>query len=128
MNFFLLAGCTASYSFFITIPQYWLELWTGKRDSTSVLYYVFVYLVLSLFSWTATNGTMWSTHILLAPKSGEAIHQRLLDIVIRAPLSYYSRTENGSILNRFVEDIRLVDKQLPSALANVGNRKFSGPL
>lgn len=58
-NFLLLCCCTASYSFFITIPQYWLGLWTGEHQSRSVLFFVCGYLLLSLISWASTNGTMW---------------------------------------------------------------------
>ncbi|KAI5920739.1 putative ABC transporter [Camillea tinctor] len=125
VTFLLLAGCTASYSFFITISHYWLHLWTAdEAHARSTVYYVCGYLLLALISWTSTNGTMWSTHIRLAPKSGANIHQRLLQIVISAPLSFFSATENGSILNRFSQDIQLVDKQLPSMLANMCNQIF----
>ncbi|KAI1763558.1 putative ABC transporter [Hypoxylon sp. FL1150] len=120
LNFFLLSGCSASCAFFITIPQYWLELWTGENYGSSILYYVCGYLLLSLASWTSTNGMMWSTQIRLAPRSGLEIHQYLLETVIRAPLSYFSKTESGSILNRFSQDIQLVDKQLPSAFSHMG--------
>jgi hypothetical protein len=39
-----------------------------------------------------------------------------------APLAFFSGTDNSSILNRFTQDMQLIDKQLPSALANLGNR------
>ncbi|PKX91181.1 uncharacterized protein P174DRAFT_495524 [Aspergillus novofumigatus IBT 16806] len=44
-----------------------------------------------------------------------------------APLSYFSKTDNGSILNRFSQDIQLIDKQLPSALQTVVTRTISFP-
>ncbi len=44
-----------------------------------------------------------------------------------APLSFFSSNDNGSILNRFTQDLQLIDKQLPSALANLGNRQFQTP-
>ncbi|KFY45085.1 hypothetical protein V495_03127 [Pseudogymnoascus sp. VKM F-4514 (FW-929)] len=124
-NILLLAGCTASYSFFITIPQYWLQLWTeaGGKNST---FYIGVFLLLSAMSWTSTNGIMWSNVIRLAPQSGMRLHQHLLHIITSAPLSYFSKTDNGSILNRREsrQDVQLIDKQLPSALSSIGTQIF----
>lgn len=39
-----------------------------------------------------------------------------------APLAFFSSTDHSSILNRFTQDMQLIDKQVPSALANLGNR------
>ncbi|GIJ90521.1 hypothetical protein Asppvi_009478 [Aspergillus pseudoviridinutans] len=113
MNIFFLITSTASYALFITIPQYWLRLWTelGGRNTA---FYVGGFLFLSSLSWISTSAQMWSILIRLAPQSGSRLHQRLLHIVTSAPLSYFSKTDNGSILNS--QDIQLIDKQLPSAL------------
>lgn len=43
----------------------------------------------------------------------------------RAPLSYFAETHIGVTLNRFSQDIALIDKQLPSALANLSTRKLT---
>lgn len=57
-NLLLLISCTACYSFFIMIPQYWLQLWTESngRDST---FYICGFLLLSVMAWTSTNGIKW---------------------------------------------------------------------
>ncbi|KAK2012789.1 P-loop containing nucleoside triphosphate hydrolase protein [Colletotrichum eremochloae] len=122
-NLLLLLVCTASYSFFITVPQYWLQKWTEAPISQTT-FYVGGYLILSLLAWTATNGSMWSTHILIAPKSGLELHRRLLKTIMRAPLSYLSTTDNGVTLNRFSQDIQLVDKSLPPAVLSISNQVF----
>ncbi|KDN60706.1 hypothetical protein CSUB01_04114 [Colletotrichum sublineola] len=119
-NLLLLLVCTASYSFFITVPQYWLQKWTEAPISQTT-FYVGGYLILSLLAWTATNGSMWSSHILIAPQSGLELHRRLLETIVRAPLSYLSTTDNGVTLNRFSQDIQLVDKSLPPAVLSISN-------
>ncbi|ORY66313.1 putative ABC transporter [Pseudomassariella vexata] len=123
INLLFVTACTASYSVFNTIPQYWLKIWTDPGANNTTLF-VTGLLAISFISWMSTSGTMWATVIRLAPQSGRQIHQRLLGIVVSAPLSFFSSTENGSILNRFSQDIQLVDKQLPSALANLSNQVF----
>ncbi|TVY42741.1 ABC transporter [Lachnellula subtilissima] len=123
INLVLYVTFTSSYSFFITIHQYWLQLWTESSGSNTV-FYTCGFLFLSVMSWSTTNGIMWSNVIRLAPQSGMRLHQRLLHIVTNAPLSYFSKTENGSILNRFSQDIQLIDKQLPTALSNIMAQTF----
>ncbi|KAH8689022.1 putative ABC transporter [Talaromyces proteolyticus] len=117
-NLFLLVSITATYAFFIIIPQYWLQLWTeADRDNTA--FFVGGFLFLSTMAWMFTSAQMWSVLIQIAPQSGSQLHQRLLAIVTSAPLSFFSRTDSGSILNRFSQDIQLIDKQLPSALQTI---------
>lgn len=114
-NISILIAYTFTYSFFITVPQYWLQSWT-ESNGKYTMFFMLGFLFLSTMSWMATSIQMWSVLIRIAPQSGPRIHQRLLDIVTNAPLSYFSNTENGSILNKFSQDIQLIDKKLPGAL------------
>ncbi|KAI9742905.1 MAG: hypothetical protein M1818_003634 [Claussenomyces sp. TS43310] len=121
-NFFLMVTCTALYSFFITFPQYWLKWWTDAGPNET-WFYIGGYLLLSLIAWISTNGTM-STFILLAPRSGTLLHYSIVSTVIGAPLSYFSAIDTGVILNRFSQDIQLVDRQLPQAIQALSNQLF----
>ncbi|KAI1121698.1 putative ABC transporter [Nemania abortiva] len=123
LNMFFLVTTTSVYAFFITIPQYWLQLWT-EVGGNSTGFYITGYLFLSFMSWLSTSIQVWSLGIRLAPQSGSRLHQHLLNIVMSAPLSYFSQTDNGSILNRFSQDIQLIDTQLPSALQTVAVQVF----
>lgn len=57
-NIFFLITSTVFYAFFITIPQYWLRLWTelGGRNTA---FYVSGFLILSTLSWISTSAQMW---------------------------------------------------------------------
>ena len=50
------------------------------------------------------------------PRSGAALHYKLLRTVMTAPLSFFNETETGITLNRFSQDMTLVDGPLPGAL------------
>ncbi|KAL6892104.1 P-loop containing nucleoside triphosphate hydrolase protein [Trichoderma evansii] len=78
-NFLILLACTASYSFFVTFPQYWLNKWTAAPPSDT-MFYIGGYIILSLLGWASTNGSMWSTNILIAADSGIELHRRILII------------------------------------------------
>ncbi|KAE8423949.1 P-loop containing nucleoside triphosphate hydrolase protein [Aspergillus pseudocaelatus] len=115
--------CTASYSFFMTFSQYWLKWWAEAGEEKTACY-MGGYMMLALVAWISTNGTMWSTSMRISPKSGALLHSRLLDSIIGAPLSYFSDNNIGVILNRFGEDIQLVDRQLPNAFQALGTQGF----
>ncbi|KAI1135027.1 ABC transporter [Hypoxylon sp. FL0543] len=122
-NFTLMVACTALCSSFVTFPQYWLKLWT---DSSSTNDWAFIggYIGLYLIAWVSTNGIMWSTVIRVAPHSGLVLHSKLLKVVTCAPLLYFSRTDSGSILNRFSEDFVLIDRKLAPALSSMSVQVF----
>jgi ATP-binding cassette subfamily C (CFTR/MRP) protein 1 len=50
------------------------------------------------------------------PKSGAGLHQILLTSVMRAPQSFHDKTDTGITLNRFSQDMTLIDSLLPTAV------------
>ncbi|KAK2591549.1 hypothetical protein QQS21_010769 [Conoideocrella luteorostrata] len=114
-NFSLLITGIVLYSLFNTFTTYWFKLWT-ESDGSSLVFYVVGYVLLAVMAWVATSSTMWCTFMLLAPRSGRQLHESLLKTTVAASLLYFSSTDVGIILNRFSQDISLVDRQLPSSL------------
>ncbi|RYP57812.1 hypothetical protein DL769_009262 [Monosporascus sp. CRB-8-3] len=123
INLALLIGWAAAYAFFVSVPQLWLKWWT-ESDGNNTGYYIIGFLLLCIFALASTHGTIWATVIRLAPRSGIQVHQHLLSIVMGAPLPFFSTAENGSILNRFGQDIEYVDQELPMNIAGVSNQIF----
>ncbi|KAJ5753779.1 uncharacterized protein N7511_007932 [Penicillium nucicola] len=117
-NTLLLISCTAGFSFCSTFSQYILK-WAIESPSERLKFYMSLYAAISFIGWAATSGTVWATQMKVAVRSGTFLHAQLLDRMLRAPLSYFSKTDIGSIVNRFGQDINLVDKQLPPTLANL---------
>ncbi|KAL7951361.1 P-loop containing nucleoside triphosphate hydrolase protein [Trichoderma barbatum] len=123
VNVVMLLGCSASYSFGMFFPQYLLKWWTeGSQDKST--YYMVGYLSLAFLAWSATNGSTWSTNIMIAPRSGAVLHQSLLRTIFGAPLLFFSTTDIGVILSRFSQDISYVDRQLPFALITICTQIF----
>ncbi|XDG06968.1 hypothetical protein ABKA04_006583 [Annulohypoxylon sp. FPYF3050] len=103
-NFALMVACTVIYSFFITFPQYWVKMWTSSR-SRDEWFFIGGYIAINLIAYVATNGIAWTIHFRMAPQSGLILHQKLLHTITCAPLLYFSLTDNGSILNRWLKII-----------------------
>ncbi|KAK7743466.1 hypothetical protein SLS53_004000 [Cytospora paraplurivora] len=120
--------CTALCAFFNNIPSYWLKLWTdaatSPRTSTATAIYIAVYVLLLLLAWTSTNGIAYTTTLRIAPTSGLALHSRLLKTITSAPLLYFSSRDAGATLNRFSQDIQLVDKQLAQSAQSFSVQVF----
>lgn len=108
------------YGFFITIPSYWLKWWTESPTSLSHTgFYITGYLILLIMAYILTLSGIYFALLRVAPTSGITLHHRLLVTVIQAPLIYFSEIDTGTILNRFSQDIQLVDKQLPDTFLSL---------
>ncbi|KAJ5401745.1 ABC transporter integral membrane type 1 [Penicillium crustosum] len=104
-------------------PQVWLSKWTTAGGEQLPLY-LSVYTVLAL---AASLFTIWCLGIVflqLMPKSAARLHWLLLDTTMRAPLSFFSATDSGVTLNRFSQDMTLVDLALPGALMSTADAFF----
>lgn len=124
-NITTLALCAMLYGFFITFPPYWLKWWTESSQSPSRTgFYMAGYLILLLLAYTITIYGIYVTVLHIAPTSGVTLHHRLLTAIMGAPLLYFSEVNTGTILNRFSEDIQLVDKDLASSWSTLNIQVF----
>ncbi|KAE9376652.1 ABC transporter [Stipitochalara longipes BDJ] len=123
LNYIVLVCCTVFYSFFMHFAQYWVKWWT-ESESDRTWFYIGGYLTFAFMAWSATSTMMWSQIIKIAPHSGTVLHYSLLKSIMGAPLSFYSKSEIGTLLNRFSQDIQFVDKKLPPALGGFTAQTF----
>nr|POE50464.1 isoform 3 of canalicular multispecific organic anion transporter 2 [Quercus suber] len=57
--------------------------------------------------------------IVIISQSGVHFHDALLDTVARAPMAFHSTVDSGTTTNRFSQDLRLIDMELPNATFGV---------
>ncbi|KAF3026419.1 hypothetical protein E8E14_010909 [Neopestalotiopsis sp. 37M] len=101
--------------------QIWLHWWTNKGGGQMALY-MSVYLALAVLAIVGMGGYVYATLIVIGPSTARKFHERLLNVVMRAPQSFFSETDNGSILNRFSQDMTIIEGQLPTGvLVTVSN-------
>ncbi|KAJ5953836.1 hypothetical protein N7501_008115 [Penicillium viridicatum] len=122
-NVLILVACTAGFAFGSTFAQYVLK-WATESAPESLAFYMSLYAAVSSIAWIATSGTMWCAQLVVAVNSGAVLHMNLLDRILKAPLSYFTATDLGAIVNRFGQDINVVDKQLSPTLANFNTQIF----
>lgn len=105
-------------TFFEKFPQVWLNLFTTAESHHPGKYTSIYFGVYGLFAFLGlfTLGvTIWFWFVVILPKSANNLHRALLDAVQSAPIWFFSSTDVGTIINRFSQDMELVDMALPLA-------------
>ncbi|EED18831.1 multidrug resistance protein, putative [Talaromyces stipitatus ATCC 10500] len=121
----LLFLCSAALLAFATyFPQIWLEWWSDQNGG-EIGKYMSVYVILAIAAVAFRIMTLWSAIIFISPRSSAKLHNTLLQTTINAPQSYFSTTDVGITLNRFSQDIGLIDHNLPLAAATCVIQVFS---
>lgn len=63
--------------------------------------------------------------LIIVPTSGIGLHGKLIRSVLNAPFIFISTVDSGSLINRFNQDLMLVDTQLPFQLLNTVSGLFT---
>jgi ABC-type multidrug transport system fused ATPase/permease subunit len=94
----------------------WLGWWTEDKDPLGNLgKWLGVYVVLGIGSIAAVGCGIYQILVRIIDKSGVIFHDQLLETVSKAPLSFHASVDSGITVNRFSQDLRLIDMELPSA-------------
>lgn len=111
----------SAYVFCISFPQIWLGWWADANAShpnQQLGYYLGIYAMLGVMGLASLIVSCWQIIITMVPQSGENFHKRLLKTVLAAPLTFFSTTDTGVTLNRFSQDLQLIDMDLPLSALN----------
>lgn len=106
------------YSLFLThafLLVYSHSTGSAHGDERSQMSFLAVYAVINL---TAVVCTFLRLMLLMscALRASRKIFARLLQVVLKAPMSFFDTTPTGRIINRFSSDMETLDVQLVSTL------------
>lgn len=124
---FIWISCLVIYvlqTFTENFPQVWLNRWTSSGGGHLPLN-LSIYAILALLSSIFTMGSIWIVFLRIMPKSAIYLHKKILDAVINAPQSFFAQTDTGITLNRFSQDMSLVDMALPISFTYVASALFN---
>ncbi|KAJ5249016.1 hypothetical protein N7468_000467 [Penicillium chermesinum] len=111
----------AGFTFCISFPSIWLKWWAASdtaHPKARIGHYLGIYVMLGCVAMITLIVGCWQMIITMVPKSGESFHRRLLKTVLSAPMVFFAGTDSGNILNRFSQDLQLIDMELPIAAIN----------
>ncbi|EQB44229.1 ABC transporter [Colletotrichum gloeosporioides Cg-14] len=118
----MFAGFMVVFAFFDSFPDIWLKWWTEaneQRPNQDLGKWVGVYAALGVGSIVSFFISMWYLFIVIINHSGVYFHSVLLDTTSRAPMSFHSSVDSGVTVNRFSQDLQLIDMELPAAALGV---------
>ncbi|KUJ15876.1 putative multidrug resistance protein [Mollisia scopiformis] len=113
----------AGLAFTRTFPQVWLKFWT-EANGADISKYISVYVVLAVGSTAFLTLTYAWILVLVIPRAGLRLHKVMLKVIMAAPISFFARTDTGVTINRFSQDLALIDRQLPTMMALVFMSSF----
>ncbi|KAL8995121.1 MAG: hypothetical protein Q9169_005084 [Polycauliona sp. 2 TL-2023] len=111
----------SAYVFCISFPQIWLGWWAAANADSpndNLGYWLGIYALLGVGGLISIICSCWQIIITMVPQSGANFHWKLLNTVFRAPMSFFATTDTGVTLNRFSQDLMLIDMELPIAALN----------
>ncbi|KAF7865304.1 hypothetical protein EAF04_006281 [Stromatinia cepivora] len=115
IHFFLFVGTVVLYTFSSQFQAVLLELWSKSETGNSGVYtnmYMGLYAMLSVLALCGIGGLLCVTLLFAGPYASINLHRTLLHTVMSAPYSWFTTTDSGGTLNRFSQDMSLIDMEL----------------
>ncbi|PYI09672.1 P-loop containing nucleoside triphosphate hydrolase protein [Aspergillus sclerotiicarbonarius CBS 121057] len=105
-------------------PNFWVQWWAEENAQTPfghLARYISVYAVLAALGAALWASCMWLVFCRIVPTSSNRLHDYLVEKVKKAPLHWLTSTDSGVTLNRFSQDMTLIDRSLPADFLKTSN-------
>lgn len=95
----------------------WLKFWSdhntqNSQEKSRQGFYLGIYAVIQSLSLLCLTIAIAITSILMVKRSGSILHQQSIRVLVTAPLSLFNLTPPGVLLNRFSQDLNIIDTEL----------------
>ncbi|KAF3019761.1 hypothetical protein E8E14_010934 [Neopestalotiopsis sp. 37M] len=131
MGYFLTSSIilwAVAFGFFSNFPTVWLTYWSDdasvENPTHTYGFYNGIYGLLNVGCLLSLLGLGIATFYMAVKKSGAHLHGDALKTLTRAPLRFFTTTDQGQILNLFSQDLNLIDTELPNGLLNATSSAF----
>ncbi|QDS76097.1 hypothetical protein FKW77_006285 [Venturia effusa] len=101
----------------------WVQWWTEDQNHQSM--YIGVFFLLATGACLSFAFFFWWMFMYVVPATAGCLHEQLINSIINAPLSYFTATDAGVILNRFSQDMAIINGMLPIAFIAYGSKYLS---
>ncbi|KAF2668989.1 P-loop containing nucleoside triphosphate hydrolase protein [Microthyrium microscopicum] len=92
-------------------PRLWLK--DPERSRSALGLFIAVYAISAVLESAGMALMLWETMIKISSRSSIRLHQSLVTSTFNAPMSYFDTVDNSVILNRFSQDMTLIESVLP---------------
>ncbi|KAI1841095.1 hypothetical protein JX266_012688 [Neoarthrinium moseri] len=108
-------GLAVLYTGLSKVPDVWVRIWAEQGMNHNSGYYFGSYFALAFSCVLASALSVSFFMLVIVPKSSQHLHWLFLNSVMKAPLWFFTTTDSGVTLNRFAQDMTLLDNRLPVA-------------
>lgn len=98
------------------IQRIWVQWWTEASSRDRYPTFVGVYFTFAVGGCTSFAFVFWWLFMSVTPITAGGLHQQLVSTIFSAPLSYFSGIDSGIILNRFSQDMAVLNGMLPISI------------
>ncbi|KAF2396774.1 P-loop containing nucleoside triphosphate hydrolase protein [Trichodelitschia bisporula] len=98
--------------FTTNFQRLWLQ-WNTGVSNPSLGKFLGIYAMFVVLAFVFQIATMAEVFLVMLPKSASYLHQILISATMKAPISFFEATDSSILLNRFSQDMTLVDFNLP---------------
>jgi ATP-binding cassette subfamily C (CFTR/MRP) protein 1 len=122
LQLLLLTFVSIAAAAFWNYSTLWLKRWadySAHSGNSRNGYFLGIYAMFQCLTIIFLFGVALQALTDVAAQSGRQLHAVLLRTVLRAPLACLTATDTGQLINRFAQDIQLIDSELPMALMNL---------
>ena len=106
------------------LSYWWLSIWSTDYYSADTWFYLKYYTIISsfiavfmfIYQFAWVSGSYYSS---------KKLHFQLLNKIIATSVSFFDKTPTGRLINRFTEDVRIIDFDLYSSFSRAENYIFS---
>ncbi|KAI1268251.1 ABC transporter [Xylariaceae sp. FL1019] len=115
------AIAVVAWIFFTEFSTVWINWWSEAntvKGNQNVGYYIGIYTLLGVLGVLGAAGAAWAIFTSVISNTGMQFHSHLVETIMSAPLRFFADTDSGELLNRFSQDLELIDMELPAAMVN----------
>ncbi|PMB63589.1 ABC transporter C family member 10 [Beauveria bassiana] len=95
--------------------QIWLKWW-AEAGGARIGVYTGVLICLAFLNSFSMGAYVWAIIIQISPSTARKFHAILVRTVMRAPQALFTGTDSGVILNRFTQDMTIIEGQLATGV------------
>jgi ATP-binding cassette subfamily C (CFTR/MRP) protein 1 len=115
----LFLALAAASAFGQSFSQVWLG-WYTKANGHRTAFWLTGYAIIHTATLLVRLGYLWACIIKMYGASAKTLHTTLLNAVFGATQAFFTTTDTGITLNRFSQDLIVVDKDMISGVISSG--------